>query len=184
MKIYTKSGDKGQTGLFGGKRVKKQSARVEAYGSVDELNSFLALASAFITEHETAAILTDIQKDLFVLGADLATPSGSKTPKKTPRISSRHIRNLENIIDRVQTSLPPQTHFVLPGGSQASSALEVARSVCRRAERKLWALADKEDVNQEAVVYLNRLSDLLFVLARLINKKQGVLEIPWEPDGQ
>ncbi len=182
MKIYTKSGDKGETGLYGGQRVRKDSTRVEAYGTVDELNSFLSIAKLHLTEPETTSTITNLQKELFVLGADIATPPHSKTAKKTPRITSAHVENLETLIDKAQNILPPQKHFYLPGGCPASSALEAARSVCRRAERRLWTVAKKEPVNEQALIYLNRLSDFLYVLARLINKRQGVPETPWEPN--
>jgi len=182
MKIYTKTGDKGETGLYGGERVRKDSLRVEAYGTVDELNSFLSVAKTHMSAHETASMITDIQKDLFTLGADIATPARSQTACRVPRISTTHIKNLETLIDRVQGTLSPQTHFYLPGGCPASSSLETARSVCRRAERRLWSVAKKEDVNPDALVYLNRLSDLLYVLARQANKHQGIIEIQWEPE--
>jgi len=182
MKIYTKTGDKGETGLYGGQRVRKDSPRIEACGEVDELNSFLSVARNHITERATNNTLISLQKDLFVLGADIATPSYSKTAQRTPRISPAHIKNIETLIDAAQSTLTPQTHFYLPGGCPASSAVEAARSVCRRAERRLWTLSGKEEVSQDTLIYLNRLSDFLYVLARLINKNQGVVEIPWEQD--
>ena len=182
MKIYTKTGDKGQTGLYDGSRTRKDSLRIEACGAVDELNSFLAAAKEQVPYKDVRSELVEIQKDLFVLGSDVATPLKSKTaPKRTPRIGPAYIKKLEARIDEIQAQLPKQSHFFLPGGCQASSAVEICRSVSRRAERRLWALSRKEPLNPDTLIYLNRLSDFLYVLARLLNKHWGVPETAWVP---
>ena len=183
MKIYTRTGDLGTTALFGGERVPKTHARIRAYGTVDETNSYLGLARAHLSNlDETAAvdrILADVQRDLFVLGADLATPRGSKA--KTPRITAEHVDRLEQEIDRLENDLEPLKRFILPGGSPAGSTLHIARTVCRRAERLLFEAAGGDDVSPQAAVYLNRLSDLLFVAARWTNMREGVPESEWDP---
>ncbi len=184
MKIYTKTGDSGYTGLFGGDRVPKHALRIEAYGTVDEANSLLGLARIHAAPDANLAdlerILHKIQSELFVLGADLATPLPSKA--NVPRIQEAHISSVENEIDQFQSELPELKHFVLPGGSLTAAALHVARTVCRRAERVTTALREKEEINPETAVYLNRLSDLLFVLARWANIKEGVDERTWRPE--
>jgi cob(I)alamin adenosyltransferase len=188
MKIYTRTGDAGQTGLFGGQRVEKDSARVQAYGAVDELNATLGWALTQITDTEAAEALTRIQNELLVAGADLATPLPEETESapanfaEIPRISSDSTRRLENEIDRFETELAPLTNFILPGGSPGGAALHVARAVCRRAERHLVALSHEERVNRETLRYINRLSDHLFDLARLVNQREGVAEQTWSRD--
>ena len=181
VKIYTKTGDAGLTGLYGGERVPKDSPRIETCGAIDELNSWLSFSRDLLPEAGWADSIAGIQKDLFTLGADVATPEKSKTSARAPRIGPHHVKAIETLIDAAETALPPQDRFYLPGGCPASNAVEIARGVCRRAERRLWTLAHNEPVNREAAVYLNRLADYLYVLARLINKRQGVREIPWEP---
>ncbi len=181
MKIYTKTGDSGTTGLFGGGRISKSHPRIEAYGTVDELNASLGLALALWPEgsglEDLRAYLTDLQKQLFVVGADLATPLDSSA--EVPRISAADVASLEEQIDRIQDTLKPLRAFVLPAGSSAAAALHVARTVCRRAERRVVELADAEPVTREVTVFLNRLADLLFVLARRVNHVDGRGDTLW-----
>lgn len=174
-KIYTKTGDDGTTALGTRKRVPKDHPRVRAYGTVDELNTFIGFALAQGLSPKLAAALAPIQNQLFHLGSDLAFPSG-----KVPRIEARHIQALEKLIDELNEELGPLENFILPGGSPGAAALQVARAVCRRAERRLVTLARKEKVSPEALAYLNRLSDLLFVMARYENKQRGVDETLWD----
>jgi cob(I)alamin adenosyltransferase len=180
MKIYTKTGDDGTTGLFGGGRVKKASGRVDAYGTVDELNSTLGVARAAKLEAETEAILAQVQVDLFTLGAELACVPGKESKLNMPLLSQGDAERLEQAIDRAETHVQPLTYFVLPGGTPQAAALHVARTVCRRAERAVLAL-DDAPARSELVVYLNRLSDLLFVLARRANAEAKVDDVPWVP---
>jgi cob(I)alamin adenosyltransferase len=179
MKIYTRKGDKGQTSLFGGTTVKKSSARINAYGTVDELNSVLGLAAAHSPSEKGLQILTDLQTRLFVLGSDLATLQTKSA--KIDRISGKEIEEMEQTIDELENTLPPLTNFILPGGTPAGATLHLARTVCRRAERLTVALAEEEPVNEHCITYLNRLSDLLFVLARFENHQAGAEETPWTP---
>ncbi len=182
IKIYTKTGDRGETGLFGGERVPKDSARVEAYGTVDELNACLGVVCAQVPEGDVADCLRRIQSELFDLGADLATPLAvTTTTKQVPRTREEQTTQLEQWIDRYEEELPPLTRFILPSGSQAGAILHFARTVCRRAERRVVRLRQTEEVNAEIVRYLNRLSDLLFVLARVVNHRAGMPEMTWEP---
>jgi cob(I)alamin adenosyltransferase len=179
MKIYTKKGDRGYTSLFGGTAIKKNSVRLHAYGTVDELNSVLGLTIAYKPDSYVSEIITEIQKQLFILGADLATLLSKKT--KIKRISNSEIQQLENWVDELDEQLPELTSFILPGGSPAGSALHQARTVCRRAERFAVELKDEGAVTEESIIYLNRLSDLLFVLARYQNFKTGIEEKKWMP---
>ncbi len=178
MKIYTKTGDKGSTSLFGGKRTSKDSLRIEAYGTVDELNSSLGVARALNPRIELDEIIAHLQNDLFVVGADLATPLGTR-PSHVQRIKSDHIAHLEQSIDRLDARLQPLSTFILPGGSQIASQLHLARTICRRAERLVVKLSRKEKIGPSCLVYLNRLSDLLFVMARFANYTDGGQETPW-----
>jgi cob(I)alamin adenosyltransferase len=179
MKIYTKTGDKGETGLFGGQRVGKNDLRVKAYGEVDELNALLGLAQARIIDNRVSLILRAIQSDLFTVGADLATPEGvSKSPA---RLKDKRNGRLEELIDEFDADLPALKNFILPGGTEAAATLQVGRTVCRRAERSVVDLAEIEEINPAILVYLNRLSDLLFVLARWQNHEAGAEEPRWEP---
>ncbi|HTO95162.1 MAG TPA: cob(I)yrinic acid a,c-diamide adenosyltransferase [Bacteroidota bacterium] len=180
MKIYTKTGDAGDTSLFGGQRVPKDALRIEAYGTVDELNSMLGLALAEGPVEGMRAALLEIQSQLFTLGADLATPR-SVTRSEIRRIEARDSAWLEKEIDRFDAALKPLRSFVLPGGSPLAARLHLARTVCRRAERVVVRLSRNEDVGEGMTMYLNRLSDLLFVLARNANQSAGVAEIPWKP---
>ena len=180
MKIYTKTGDAGETGLFGGERVAKDALRIEAYGAVDELNAFLGLAVRHCTSPDIQSRLQRVQGELFQVGADLATPLDAKT-SYIARLDEQSARRLESEIDEWMEILPPLTSFVLPGGSQPGAALHIARTICRRAERRAVSLARAEHINENVVSYLNRLSDWLFVLARLVNHRQNAPEIPWHP---
>lgn len=180
MKIYTRTGDQGETGLFGGTRTSKASARVDSYGEVDELNSVLGICRAEIGNHHGPfeELLTSIQSRLFDMGAELANANPNKA-LGIPLIASDDIAAMEHAIDHVEAQLTPLQTFVLPGGSKLAAYLHLARCVCRRAERRVVALASEEPVRVELIQYLNRLSDLLFVLARLANKSAGVEDIPW-----
>jgi cob(I)alamin adenosyltransferase len=180
-RIYTKTGDRGDTALGDGSRVPKDHARVAAYGSVDELNAVLGLLRALRPEPAEAPLLCSIQNDLFDVGADLCVPPASgESPGSRLRVRPEQATRLEAAIDRLNASLGPLTSFVLPGGSPAAAWAHLARTVCRRAERDVVTLARAEAVNSEVVVYLNRLSDLLFVLARVYNS-QGAGDVLWEP---
>ena len=181
MKIYTKKGDKGETSLYGGHRVSKSSARIEAYGTVDELNSIVGLALSYDLSDEGREVLKNVQEHLFILGADLATPPSSKT--RIERIGEQQVAYLEERIDRFEEKLPELKNFILPGGSQPGATLHVARTVCRRAERAVVRSREEveEAVSALTIKYLNRLSDLLFVSARFENSAAGVPETPWKP---
>jgi cob(I)alamin adenosyltransferase len=183
-RIYTRSGDQGETGLGDGTRVAKDHPRVEAYGSVDELNAVLGLVRAHgVGAGDTGAWLTalqDIQNDLFDLGADLCVPETGTSAAPALRVRAEQVTRLENLIDHHNAALQPLTSFVLPGGSPASAWLHLARTVCRRAERAVVALARVETINPQVVIYLNRLSDLLFVLARVCNDN-GKGDVLWVP---
>jgi len=173
-KVYTKTGDTGQTSLANGDRVSKSSLRVSAYGDVDELNSVLGLARCRISDASLQPLLQQVQNDLFVLGADLATPHpDSSKPDPVRRIAAPEIESLEKAIDRHNETLPALREFILPGGSESGALLHVARAVARRAERTTVALAQSETINPQALIYINRLSDLLFVLARFVNRQDG-----------
>ncbi|MDQ3461172.1 MAG: cob(I)yrinic acid a,c-diamide adenosyltransferase [Deinococcota bacterium] len=184
MKIYTKTGDDGTTALYGGSRVAKDALRLEAYGTVDEANAALGLARAQLGGlaggEGLDALLDRLQSALFDLGADLATPQDSSYGKNIDRVREGDVALLEGQIDRFETELEPLRHFILPGGHPAAAALHLARTVARRAERATVRLAREEVVNPQATVYLNRLSDLLFVLARLANRRAGVADEPWQ----
>lgn len=182
VKIYTRRGDSGQTDLFGGERVGKDALRVAAYGDVDELNATIGLAAASDADPALGESLRGIQSALFDLGSSLATPSEAHRRKAgIAGVSTTDVEGLESLIDRLESALPPLTTFILPGGSPAASAFHVARTVCRRAERAVVRLAGSpgESVDEAAVRYLNRLSDLLFVLARHENARRGVVDVAW-----
>lgn len=183
MRIYTRTGDGGETGLYGGQRVTKDHPRVCAYGDVDELNAFLGFCLAEGLPPAMEPLLLRLQAELFTLGADLATPDDAPAgaAAKAPRVNEGMAAALEPEIDRWEADLPPLRQFILPGGDAAAARLHVARAVCRRAERSVVTLIGLEDVNPEIVVYLNRLSDLLFVLARAANRLASVEETPWSP---
>ena len=180
MKIYTKTGDTGTTGLFGGGRVSKSHYRVEAYGTVDELNAYIGMVRDQEVNQKRKAILVDIQNHLFSIGADMATAHDAGKAK-IPKLSEEDIIQLENEIDQMEETLPEMRHFILPGGHVSVSFCHMARCVCRRAERLSVALDQKEAVDPLAIKYLNRLSDYLFVLSRKISQEVGAEEIPWKP---
>ena len=182
MKLYTKTGDDGTTGLFGGDRVAKASPRVEAYGTVDETNAFLGVARSTGLDASIDAVLAQVQEDLFTLGAELACVPGKEAKLPAAPISDGDIARLESAIDVADAACPPLANFVLPGGSPQAAALHVARTVARRAERAVLALRDGP-VRPQVVVYLNRLSDLLFALARQSNVVAAVPDVPWKPRG-
>jgi cob(I)alamin adenosyltransferase len=178
MKIYTKTGDTGDTSLFGGKRVPKSTLRIDAYGTVDELNAQLGIVRALKPSAEVDNLLEKTQNQLFVLGADLASPL-DVTPANKKRIQQNEIQFLEETIDGLDAHLVPLKSFILPGGSLVSAQLHVARTVCRRAERLVDALGRKEEIGKCPLVYLNRLADLLFVMARYVNKLTRMEETKW-----
>jgi cob(I)alamin adenosyltransferase len=178
MKIYTKTGDKGETGLLGGERVPKDALRIEAYGVVDELNSVLGVVRALRPKKKIDDVLKKIQHHLFILGADLATPNEKKR-SSLPRIENADCDSLERTIDTIELSLRPLKAFILPGGTLVASQLHFARTVCRRAERSIVRLSRVEYIGHDVIVYLNRLSDLLFVLARYANHADGKKEVQW-----
>jgi cob(I)alamin adenosyltransferase len=179
MKIYTKVGDDGTTGLFGAGRVRKDALRVSAYGDVDELNAFLGVARTHAVDAQLSGILERLQSELFTLGAQLATPDPSHAPKNVPVVRETHVEQLETEIDRFDVELEPLRTFILPSGSPLAAALHVARTVCRRAERSLVSLSAHEPVPVEAMRYLNRLSDHLFTMSRVANKRAGMTETKW-----
>lgn len=182
-RIYTRTGDDGTTSLFGGDRVGKDAPRIRAYGTVDELNSVVGVARAHLRGEPGVdrldPVLSEIQEELFVLGADLATPMDAKP--FVPRIQEEHVETIEERIDTFDADLNPLKQFILPGGTPAGATLHSARTVCRRAERLLVQASASVDVNEQALVYLNRLSDLFFVLARWVNREAGVREDRWSP---
>ena len=179
MKIYTKTGDRGDTRLFDGTKTRKNDQRVDAYGDVDELNSFIGAAAAWLDDATLVSHLADIQRDLFSVGAQLANPKSESEAGEKFHLDERRIQILETAIDQFETELPPLRQFILAGGCKAGALLHVARTVCRRAERRVVALAVNVTVNEIVIRYLNRLSDYLFVLARLVNHRQGQQENPW-----
>lgn len=176
MKIYTRTGDRGKTSLWGGKRVDKNAARLAAYGTVDELNALLGVVRCLGIDAEFDRALERIQHELFVLGADLAAP---ENVTRIERMNQTYITRLEQEIDAWEEQLPPLREFILPSGSQTAAYLHLARTVCRRAERELVDVSQQEPVNEATQAYLNRLSDWLFVLARLANTRAGIADVPW-----
>jgi cob(I)alamin adenosyltransferase len=181
VKIYTRTGDSGDTGLFGGGRVAKDDQRVEAYGDVDELNAVLGMARAIEVMPRIDEVLVPVQRDLFAIGALLATPDRDKMAQhlQKARIDEERITQLEHLIDDAESELEPLRSFILPGGSPKAAALHVARTVCRRAERRVVTLQRTVEIPSLVVIYLNRLSDLLFTLARLANHRAGAGEVTW-----
>jgi cob(I)alamin adenosyltransferase len=179
-RVYTRTGDDGTTGLGGGQRVPKDALRIEAYGTVDELNSVLGVALSAGLNEAVAGAARTIQNELFHLGSDLCILEEDKARMPVPRIEERHVVALERLMDRLSEELPPLENFVLPGGSAGAAHLHVARTVCRRAERLLVGLSRTEAVGPWTVRYLNRLSDALFVMARHENKRRGVPDVLWD----
>lgn len=181
MKIYTRTGDEGDTGLFGGGRVPKDHPRVSAYGDVDELNSAIGVGRAAPPEALFDELLASVQRDLFAIGGHLATPDPERVARALAKaeLSDTRVAEFERVMDEADAELPPLRAFVLPAGSGKASALHLARTVCRRAERSVVRLAHEEAVPAVFLIYLNRLSDLLFTLARLANARQGRPDVTW-----
>jgi cob(I)alamin adenosyltransferase len=180
MKIYTGYGDEGKTALFGGETVKKNHLRVEMYGTLDELNSLIGLLRNKNIDDDVDDILKNVQNELFTYGSEIATPEAAKRDQFTDHISEIHINALENAIDKLSEKIPALQKFILPGGSEAACYAHQARTVCRRAERMLISLANEIDIRGQLIIYLNRLSDLFFVIARYQNVINGVEDIVWE----
>ena len=178
MKIYTKTGDEGKTSLFDNSRVWKSDQRIMSYGSVDELNSSLGIALSLELDPEIRDILIKLQNDLFIVGSDLANPNMSD---KKIRTSPEMITFLEQKIDLLEPQLEPLTSFILPGGTLLASILHLSRTIARRAETHVIALSQNEEINKDAAIYLNRLSDLMFILARAINRRKNISDIVWKP---
>jgi cob(I)alamin adenosyltransferase len=181
VEIYTKTGDGGDTGLFGGPRVRKDDARVEAYGDVDELNAAVGAARALVEDPEIDRQLARIQEELFCVGAELATPHDARAHSAIPPVDAAWIERLEAAMDAWEGELAPLTRFVLPGGTRTAAALHLARTVCRRAERRVVSVAAEVQVDAHVLAYLNRLSDFLFVAARLANHRAHREEPQWDP---
>jgi cob(I)alamin adenosyltransferase len=179
MKIYTKTGDDGRTGLFGGARVPKDDVRVEAYGTLDELNSVLGLARTHDLPREIASEIDRVQQELFDVGAEVASVPEKLEKLDVPRLGEEAVTRLERAIDASEAELEPLSTFILPGGSAAAAHLHVARSVCRRAERRMISLSRQAEVRGEIVRYLNRLGDLLFSWARLANRRAAIEDVKW-----
>lgn len=180
MKIYTKTGDKGQTSLIGGTRVAKHHIRIEAYGTVDELNSWMGVVRDSISGETTKQLIIDIQEKLFTIGSHLASDP-EKSRMKLPEINDEHVAVMEAAMDAIEKTVPPMKNFVLPGGHLAVSHCHVARCVCRRAERCIIHLSETAEVNEVIIRYVNRLSDYLFMLSRKLTHELGAEEIPWIP---
>ena len=178
MKIYTKTGDEGKTSLFDNSRVWKSDERIMSYGAVDELNSSIGVALSLELDHEIKDILIKIQNDLFIVGSDLANPDMSD---KKIRTTIEMITFLEQKIDLLEPQLEPLTSFILPGGTLLASIIHLSRTISRRAETHVVALSQNEEINKDAAIYLNRLSDLMFVLARSINNRKKISDIVWKP---
>ena len=181
MKLYTKTGDQGDTGLFGGGRVPKNDPRVEAYGEVDELNAALGLARCIELMPRIDEVLVPVQRDLFAIGALLATPDRERMKEHLDkaRVDDTRVAELEQAIDDGERELEPLKAFIVPGGTPKAAALHVARTVCRRAERRVVALRHEVELPELVIIYLNRLSDLLFTLARVANRRAGAGEVTW-----
>jgi cob(I)alamin adenosyltransferase len=179
MKIYTKTGDDGTTGLFGGQRTRKDDARIECYGTIDEINAAVGLA-AVVSNEPLRSQLHDVQNDLFTIGSHLATPAESPSAARLPPLDDSIVSRLEMQIDAADAQLPTLRQFILPGGSEPGARLHFARTVCRRAERLLVAFAQDRPVPAVVLTYINRLSDWLFVMARLANRQSNVADVPWE----
>ncbi|MEG0796526.1 MAG: cob(I)yrinic acid a,c-diamide adenosyltransferase [Odoribacter sp.] len=182
MKIYTKTGDKGLTSLIGGTRVAKNSTRLEAYGQVDELNSYLGMIRAFPLSPELLEELVEIQSRLFDVGGNLATDTAAKGIKTKLSVTEADVALLEKAIDRMDKELPSMPYFVLPGGDEAVAFCHIARTVCRRAERRILDLTEETEVDEGVLKYINRLSDYLFILSRKVANDRGVEELKWVPE--
>ncbi len=182
MRIYTRTGDTGETGLIGGGRVPKDDVRVEAYGTVDELNAVLGFVRSLLTEDDLNALLERIQSQLFDIGAELASPP--ERAEQFARVGEAEVQALETAIDQLETELEPLRQFILPGGTPAAAGLHLARTICRRAERRVVTLSHHSPVSKTILQYLNRLSDLLFVMARVVNRRAGVPDGRWTRRGE
>jgi cob(I)alamin adenosyltransferase len=182
MKIYTRTGDDGTTGLIGGSRVKKFDLRLDAYGTVDELNSYIGVIRSMQTDSSADSVLEKIQNKLFIIGANLASDASVTLIKKQMPVGKTDIELLEKEMDLMNNTLPELRNFILPGGSQATSFCHIARTVCRRAERHIVELSEKTEVDPNLIKYINRLSDYLFVLSRKVSMDQKVPEILWSPE--
>jgi cob(I)alamin adenosyltransferase len=182
MKIYTKTGDQGETGLFGGERVSKHSTRLDAYGTVDELNSYIGYTITEVISNDIKSLLTDVQQKLFVVGSDLATPQTEKNQKlKITRTPDHYISETEKLIDNYESQLEELKNFILPGGSKGAALLHICRTIARRAEREIVALKNTEEIGNNIIIFLNRLSDLFFVLSRFENKCSNIPDTKWIP---
>lgn len=182
MKIYTKTGDKGETGLFGGERVSKSNCRIDAYGTIDELNAFIGLAITELKSKDVRAVLERIQSQLFVVGSDLATPIMEKNEKlKITRTPEEYGKSAELDIDHFNEQLDELRNFILPGGSKGAAYLHICRTIARRAERKVVALNEQVHIGNNIIIFLNRLSDLFFVLSRFENKVSNIPDTKWLP---
>ena len=179
MRIYTGFGDRGKTRLYGGQVVDKDNLRVEAYGTVDELNSVIGLVITYVEKRTLTEDLQNIQYSLFELSAELATPDDKNEKSLDPVINEKNIKDLENKIDKIDSQLDPLKNFILPGGSRGAALCHLARTVCRRAERALISLNKAETISPRIIIYINRLSDFLFVLARFLNKENNIADLPW-----
>lgn len=183
VKIYTRTGDRGKTSLYGGQRISKDHLRVETYGTIDELNAALGTAHSFITDPKIRSIIEKIQNELFNIGAELSNPTKvGKDKKQIFTLGKDKIQYMETIIDYFDEKLPPLRNFILPGGSNSASLLQLSRSIARRAERRLISLSRREKINENLLSYVNRLSDFLFVLSRYLNKKAGGNETIWKKE--
>jgi len=181
MKIYTKTGDKGETGLFGGERVPKNSPRIEAYGTIDELNAFIGLAVTEVKDESVKELLVKIQSQLFTVGSDLATPDTEKNKKlNIERTPAEYYKEAEEAIDKYNEKLEELKSFILPGGGKAAAMLHVCRTIARRAERVVVALKDTVNISDNILIFLNRLSDLFFVLSRYENAVSGIPDVEWK----
>ncbi len=178
MKIYTKTGDDGTTGLQGGRRISKSNIRIQAYGAVDEINASIGLILSNKIDDDLEKLLRNIQRDLFVVGSDLSNPD---LESRKNRITSEMVENIEKNIDRLEGGLTPITNFILPGGHEIASLIHVSRTITRRAETQVILLDESGMINEECKKYLNRLSDLLFVMARIVNEKNGFKDVLWKP---
>ena len=179
MKIYTGFGDKGKTRLYGGDIVDKDHLRVKAYGAMDELNSVIGLLITYIEQEELVKTLQKIQCKIFELSAELAAAADKQSKLKVPTVKDENIKELENKIDMIDSKLEPLKNFILPGGSRSAAVCHLVRTVCRRAERDIITLNSVEVVDERIIIYVNRLSDYFFVLARLLNKENNITDIPW-----
>ena len=183
--LYTRTGDRGQTGLFGGRRVAKDSPRIEAYGTIDELNSALGVARSFVRQRGVDKALESIQNELFNIGAELASDKPVRKGKQQSsafQLDAKRVQWLEALIDEYDAKVPPLRTFILPAGTTAASTVHLARTICRRAERRVITMGRREAVNPQIIAYLNRLNDLLFALARFLNKNARRRELTWRKD--